>query len=72
MLKEYTCTRLYFVHSACIQEACYKLRQEYDSLNLPRHNIIYGGPICFFPQAKISLPVGPKGQETPPGTVFEN
>jgi hypothetical protein len=31
-----------------------------------------GGPTFFFPRAKNSFPVGPKGQETPPGTVFEN
>jgi hypothetical protein len=29
-----------------------------------------GGPTFFFPRAKNSFPVGPKDQETPPGTIF--
>jgi hypothetical protein len=28
--------------------------------------------LLFFPPAKNSLIVGPKGEETPPGTIFEN
>jgi hypothetical protein len=36
------------------------------------HTVYQGGPTSFFPRAKNSFPVGSKGQETPPGTVFEN
>jgi hypothetical protein len=32
---------------------------------------VQGSSIFFFPQAKKSFPVGPSGQETPPGTIFE-
>lgn len=31
-----------------------------------------GGPTFLFPWAKNSFPIVPKGQETPPGTTFEN
>jgi hypothetical protein len=37
-----------------------------------RYSLWQGGPTFFFPQAKDSFPVGPKGEKTPPGTVFEN
>jgi hypothetical protein len=30
------------------------------------------GPTSFFSWAKYSFTVGPKEQETPPGTIFEN
>jgi hypothetical protein len=28
------------------------------------------GPNIFFPRVDNSFPIGPKGQETPPGTLF--
>jgi hypothetical protein len=31
-----------------------------------------GGPTFVFPRAKNSFPVGPKNQETPSSTIFEN
>jgi hypothetical protein len=31
-----------------------------------------GKKIFFFPGAKNSFPVVPKGQKTPPGNIFEN
>jgi hypothetical protein len=33
-------------------------------------HIFPGGPTFFFRRANNSFPVGPKGQETPPGTIF--
>jgi hypothetical protein len=30
----------------------------------------HGGRTFFFPRAKNSFPVGLKGQESPPGTIF--
>jgi hypothetical protein len=45
----------------------------YAQVNLIRINIIrQGGPNIFFPLAKSICPVGPKGQEIPPDTIFEN
>jgi hypothetical protein len=32
-------------------------------------NLDQGGPTSFFPRAKNNFPVGPKGEETPPGTT---
>jgi hypothetical protein len=36
------------------------------------HPVTQGGPTFFFPQAKNIFPVGYKGQQTIPGTIFEN
>jgi hypothetical protein len=47
----------------------YSSNNNNDSIVIPFDQ---GGPTFFFPRAKNSLPVGPKGQETLPGTVFFN
>jgi hypothetical protein len=33
--------------------------------------VTQGGPTFFFLRAKNCLPVEPKGQENPPGNIFE-
>jgi hypothetical protein len=41
-------------------------------LYLPSRPTLYqSGPTFFFPRAKNSVPVGPKGQETPRGNIFK-
>jgi hypothetical protein len=36
------------------------------------YTVDQGGPTFFFPWAKNSYPVGPKGQDNPPYAVLEN
>jgi hypothetical protein len=47
------------------------LQSKYNTSQFP-HTLAQVGTTFFFPRVKNSFPVGPKGQETPPGTVFEN
>jgi hypothetical protein len=52
----------------------YVARKTINSLSLIfRANIVrHGGPNVLFPRAKDSFPVGPKGENSFPGTVFED
>jgi hypothetical protein len=43
-----------------------------NQLELVQYSLYQGGPNFFFPQVKNSTPVRPKGQETPPSTIFKN